>query len=149
MIATPLKSSKGNVLGVFTTHFREPYQPAERELRLLDLPARQVADYLERKGAEETEKLLLQELANTESKLRNRETELSRVQAIGGVAGFHIPVSPTLVSKRSPKYLKLHGLSGADATEDHAGWLQRVHPEDRKLADSTIRSALADRAILH
>ena len=149
VIATPLKSSKGNVVGMVTTHFREPHQPTERELRLLDLLASQAADYLERKRAEDTEKTLLQELAKTEEELRIRESELSRVQEIGGVAGFHIPVSPSLVSKRSPEYLRLHGLSTADAMETHADWLQRVHPEDRERADKTLGNALADRTTLH
>jgi PAS domain S-box-containing protein len=149
VIATPLKSSKGNVLGVVTIHFRELHQPTERELRLLDLLARQAADYLERKRAEDTEKTLLQELAKAEEELRIRESELSRVQEIGGVAGFHIPVSPSLVSKRSPEYLRLHGLSTADSTEGHDDWLHRVHPEDRERADSTLRKALAVGATQH
>lgn len=149
VIATPLKSSKGNVLGVVTIHFRALHQPTERELRLLDLLARQAADYLERKRAEDTEKTLLQELAKAEEELRIRESELSRVQEIGGVAGFHIPVNPSLVSKRSPEYLRLHGLSTAGSIESHDDWLQRVHPGDRERADSTLRKALADRATLH
>ena len=94
VIATPLKSSNGNVLGMVTTHFRRPHLPVERELRLLDLLARQAADYLERKRAEETERTLLQELADAEEELRTREAELSRVQEIGGVAGFNIPLIP-------------------------------------------------------
>jgi PAS domain S-box-containing protein len=51
--STPLMSSGGKVLGVISTHFGQPHRPAERELRLVDLLARQGADYLERKRAEE------------------------------------------------------------------------------------------------
>jgi PAS domain S-box-containing protein len=144
VIATPLKSSNGNVLGIVTTHFRKPHQPVERELRLLDLLARQAADYLERKRAEETERTLLHELANAEEELKTREAELSRVQEIGGVAGFQIPLSPSLLSRRSPEYLRLHGLSAVDAVEGHSDWLRRVHPEDRERADQTLRTALAE-----
>jgi PAS domain S-box-containing protein len=51
--ATPLLSSSGTVLGILSTHFTRPHRPDERELRLIDLLARQAADYLERKQAEE------------------------------------------------------------------------------------------------
>jgi PAS domain S-box-containing protein len=87
---------------------------------------------------------LLHELAKAEQELRIRDDELSRVQEIGGVAGFHVPVSPSLASRRSPEYCRLHGLSSEDAVESHSDWLRRVHPEDRERADETLRTALAD-----
>jgi signal transduction histidine kinase/DNA-binding response OmpR family regulator len=54
MQATPLLSSTGQVLGMISTHFSQPYRPDERGLRFLDLLARQAADYLERKRAEKS-----------------------------------------------------------------------------------------------
>ena len=48
MQCTPLVASHGRVLGVISTHFTEPWHPDERVLQVLDLLARQVADYLER-----------------------------------------------------------------------------------------------------
>lgn len=58
----PLLSSSGELLGIISTHFSEPHRPSEQELRLMDLLARQTADYLERKRVEEErEKLLLRE----------------------------------------------------------------------------------------
>jgi PAS domain S-box-containing protein len=50
--ATPLLSSSGAVLGMISTHFSDPHRPDARALRLMDLLARQAADYLERKQAE-------------------------------------------------------------------------------------------------
>ena len=50
--STPLVSSAGTVLGMISTHFSEPHSLAERELRMLDLLARQAADYLERMESE-------------------------------------------------------------------------------------------------
>jgi PAS domain S-box-containing protein len=50
--STPLISSSGQVFGMISTHFRAPHRPSERDLRLLDLVARQAADYLERMEAE-------------------------------------------------------------------------------------------------
>ena len=45
---TPLVASHGRVLGVLSTHALAPGGPDERALQLLDLLARQIADYLER-----------------------------------------------------------------------------------------------------
>jgi PAS domain S-box-containing protein len=62
VIATPLKSSEGSTLGTIATHFRQPHRPAERDLRFLNLLARQSADYLQRKRSETLEKTLIKEL---------------------------------------------------------------------------------------
>src|SRR5262249_40032161 len=42
--STPLLSRSGQLLGMISTHWRQPHQPAERALRLLDVLARQAAD---------------------------------------------------------------------------------------------------------
>jgi len=51
--STPLMSSRSKVMGIISTHFSKPHRPADRELGMLDLLARQAADYLERQEAEE------------------------------------------------------------------------------------------------
>lgn len=51
--STPLFSRGGRLLGMISTHWREPHRPEERDLRLLDVLARQAADLIERKQAEE------------------------------------------------------------------------------------------------
>ena len=50
--STPLVSRDGRLIGMLSTHWRTPHQPVERELRLLDVLARQAADLIERKQAE-------------------------------------------------------------------------------------------------
>lgn len=50
--STPLLSRSGRLMGVISTHWREPHQPSERELRLLDMLARQASDLVERAQAE-------------------------------------------------------------------------------------------------
>ena len=50
--STPLISRGGRLLGVISTHWREPHQPAERDLHLMDVLARQAADLIERSQAE-------------------------------------------------------------------------------------------------
>jgi two-component system, chemotaxis family, CheB/CheR fusion protein len=49
----PLFDRNDQPLGVLTTHFREPHKPSEREIRLTDLYARQFADVIAFKIAEQ------------------------------------------------------------------------------------------------
>lgn len=81
--STPLVSADGMVFGMISTHFDEPHRPGERELRLMDLLARQAADYLERRHAEEALRakeaelqLDIAERKRAEEALRLKDTEL-------------------------------------------------------------------------
>jgi len=67
--STPLLASTGNLLGMISTHFAKPHRPDERELRLMDLLARQTADYLERRRADEIEKTLVREIQHRSNNL--------------------------------------------------------------------------------
>jgi signal transduction histidine kinase/ActR/RegA family two-component response regulator len=51
--STPLISRTGRLLGMISTHWRQPHQPSERDLSLLDVLARQAADLIERKRTEQ------------------------------------------------------------------------------------------------
>jgi len=51
--STPIVDRAGATIGMLSTHYRKPAQPGERELRLLDLLARQAADLIERLRREE------------------------------------------------------------------------------------------------
>jgi two-component sensor histidine kinase len=68
-ISTPLRSSKGNLLGVISTHFSRPGHPSERQLRLTNILARQAADYLERKHSEQVQQTTLRELQHRSNNL--------------------------------------------------------------------------------
>src|SRR6516162_4983982 len=46
--STPLVSRSGQLLGMISTHWREPHQPTEVALRRLDVLAQQAADLIER-----------------------------------------------------------------------------------------------------
>jgi signal transduction histidine kinase len=50
--STPLIARSGKPIGMLSTHWHVRHRPSERELRFLDLLARQAADLLERKQAE-------------------------------------------------------------------------------------------------
>src|SRR4030095_739797 len=43
--STPLVSRSGRLLGMISTHWREPHQPSERDLRLLDVLAPRGRDF--------------------------------------------------------------------------------------------------------
>jgi len=62
VLSTPLASSTGHLMGVMSVHFQRPHRLAERDMHFLGLLIRQAADYLERKRAQDTEKLLLREV---------------------------------------------------------------------------------------
>jgi PAS domain S-box-containing protein len=51
--STPLLSRGGEPLGMISTHFLLPHRPSEEELRLTDFYARQAADLIERKRADD------------------------------------------------------------------------------------------------
>jgi PAS domain S-box-containing protein len=50
--STPLVSRSGRLLGMISTHWREPHHPTERALQSLDVLARQAADLIERTQVE-------------------------------------------------------------------------------------------------
>ncbi|HLG96830.1 MAG TPA: PAS domain S-box protein [Bryobacteraceae bacterium] len=50
---TPMSTRTGDLVGMLSTHYREPRRLTERDLRLLDLLARQAADLIEKLRAED------------------------------------------------------------------------------------------------
>jgi two-component system NtrC family sensor kinase len=67
--ATPLISRGGELLGMLSIHFRRPRRPTDRELRILDLYARQAADFIEVLNIE-------QEVRQSRKRLQQQTTEL-------------------------------------------------------------------------
>ncbi|WP_420138864.1 PAS domain-containing protein [Sphingomonas sp.] len=78
--------------------------------------------------------------------LREREADLARVQRIGGVGGLDIDIAGGMISRRSPEYLRLHGLPEDAPPETHADWRARVHPDDVDAADRALQAALSSDA---
>jgi signal transduction histidine kinase/PAS domain-containing protein len=69
--STPLYSRNGELLGVLSTHWKAHHTPTDRDLRLLDILARQAADLIERKKADDA--LKQSKIALTEADRRKDE----------------------------------------------------------------------------
>lgn len=80
---TPLVSRSGRVVGMISTHWREPHQPEERDLRMLDVLARQAADLIERRRAEYALRASEQQLQllneSLEQKVREQTAEVRKL----------------------------------------------------------------------
>jgi PAS domain S-box-containing protein len=77
--STPLRSGAGTVLGMISTHFARPHRPDERDLRCIDLLARQAGDYLERVHTDATLKATLAKSVELNDQLKQRLKEQSQV----------------------------------------------------------------------
>ena len=74
--------------------------------------------------------------------LREREAELARVQEIGRIGGLEVDLRTGFRNRRSPEYLRIHGLPADAANESHEEWVARVHPEDREATERKFIDAV-------
>jgi len=136
VISTPLMSSAGNLLGMISTHFRKPHHPSERELRLLDLLARQAADYLWRKRAEEIEETLVREIQHRSN------NQLAVIQAI---AHRTFSGDRSMAEAKKTFDARLQALARANLQLNESSW-------SRVSLSEITRSVLApfgDRTMIH
>lgn len=129
--STPIRGHSGKFLGALSTHFRAPHRPDERELRLLDVLSRHVADMLDRMEAEKA-------LRESETRLR-LALECARADAWQ----WNIETGAFIWS---PESFAIHGRDPAAGPPDYQCWLQMVHPDDRASADRMVRDVLVNRS---
>ena len=114
--STPLCSQGGKLLGMLSTHFREPRRPSERELRLLDLHVQQAERVLERLQAERA--------------LRDSEERLALALSASQSGVWDLD----LVSGRahvSDMFCALHGFARGDSVE-YKRWLAGLDKAQRR-----------------
>ncbi|HLH88183.1 MAG TPA: ATP-binding protein [Xanthobacteraceae bacterium] len=123
VLSVPLLSSAGRPVGMISTHFGQPHRPGERQLRFLDLLARQTADYLERRQAE--------------AALHTRESQLRA----------YVTATFDVVYRMSPDWRIMRRLDGkefiADTLEPSETWLSKyILPEDQPRVMQAIADAI-------
>ncbi|MEK7952269.1 GAF domain-containing protein [Luteolibacter soli] len=117
--STPLVSRAGNLIGMITTHWTKHHRPADRELRFLDLLARQAADLIERRSSEEA-------LQTSERRYRTLFDSIDEgfctIEVIFNEAGHPIDYRFLQVN---PSFVRLTGINDAvgrtmrEITTDH------------------------------
>jgi PAS domain S-box-containing protein len=112
--ATPLFDRAGQPLGVFSTHFRQPHRPTERELRLTDLYARQAAEVIALRQAE-------QALRASEERLR-RAVQIDTV----GVLFF---TTDGRITQANDAFLRMSGCSRQELAQGRVRWDEMTPPE--------------------
>jgi signal transduction histidine kinase/GAF domain-containing protein len=128
VLSTPLMSRDGRLVGVMSTHWRDVHHPSDRELRLLDVLARQAADLIERRTAGEA-------LRESEERFR------TLVQA-----------SSEVIYRMSPDWSEMHELSGggflADSPSPSRAWLAHyIHPDDQRRVLAAIGEAVRTKSV--
>jgi PAS domain S-box-containing protein len=100
--STPLVSRSGRLLGMISTHWREPHQPAELALLRLDVLARQAADLIER--------------SITETALRESNEQLLQLASVVESSGDSIITTNlhAIVTTWNPSAEKLFGYTAEE-----------------------------------
>jgi PAS domain S-box-containing protein len=112
--STPLFDRKGELLGMLSTHFRQPHRPSERELRMTDLYARQAAEMIGAKLAEE--------------RLRENEEWLQLAARAAGSGTWEWDLANGEI-RWSDEHHELFGLA-SEKPVTRERWFDVVHPDD-------------------
>jgi len=112
--STPLKARNGDLLGMISTHWREPYTPSVHELQLFDVLARQAADLIARTQAE--------------TALRASEERNRRVLETDAVGVLFFDIEGILIDANDV-FLKMTGYSREEVRSQKISWRTMTPPE--------------------
>jgi signal transduction histidine kinase/transcriptional regulator with GAF, ATPase, and Fis domain/ActR/RegA family two-component response regulator len=129
MQSTPLLSRSGRMLGMISTHWREPRQPTEHDLGLLDVLARQAADLIERAQAEEA--------------LSQSKRQLQMALSAGKFGHWQLDLSD--LSMTSSSQCKANFGRGADEPFTYEMFRATIHPDDRAMVEVAVDRAIRER----
>jgi PAS domain S-box-containing protein len=129
--STPLVSRSGEPLGVISTHSRQPHRPSERELRLVDLYARQAAEMIEHKRAEEER--------------RSNETYLAEAEKLSHTASWAWNVCTGEIYW-SLEHYRICGVAPEAFTPTIENARELIHPDDLSSTYEALEKALRERS---
>lgn len=112
--STPLFERNGEPLGMLSTHFRKPHRPAERELRMTDIYARQAAEMIGAKLGEE--------------RLRRSEERLRRAMDIETVGTIFFKTDGS-ITDANDTFLRMSGYSREELEQGKVRWDVMTPPE--------------------
>jgi len=128
--STPLFSRDGQLLGMISTHWHTPHTPAENDLRLFDILARQAADLMERKQTAEA-------LRESEERFRSLVSVITDVTWVADAAGAFITPQSEWEAYTGQTWEQHRGF----------GWVGALHPDDRERVKEIWNEACADAKI--
>jgi PAS domain S-box-containing protein len=123
--STPLVTRSGKLVGVLSTHYHAPTCPAERELQMVDVLARQTAD-------------LIEGFLNTEI-LRAGEERLTLAIEAAGMGTWDVDLH-TGTARWSRRQFEILGYKAdPDRRASLEMWRSLLHPEDREKVDQALQ----------
>ncbi len=111
--STPLFGSSGHLMGMISTHFREPHRPSDHELRFMDLYASQAVELIERKRAE--------------AALRASEERFRRYFELG-LIGMALTSTAKGILEVNDELCRILGYEREELLRKT--WAEMTHPED-------------------
>ena len=126
--STPMLSRGGDTLGVLSTYFSQPHRPAEPDLRMTDLYARQAAEAIERSRASEA--------------LRVSEERFRRVFQLG-LVGMAITSPLNRIIEVNQELCRMLGYSREELLAK--SWAEMTHPKDVAAAVAKFDELVAGR----
>jgi len=126
VVAAPLISSAGILLGMLSAHFRAPHRPGASELQWLELYRRRAADFIRRIQSQE--------------EMREGEERLRLAMEAAHLAAWDRDAR-TGAQVWNDEFYRIFGYAVGEVEPSHAAWAQRVHPDDRAAAEAVVAAA--------
>jgi PAS domain S-box-containing protein len=130
MQTTPLLSRSGNTIGLLSTHWRRRGEPTARQLRSIDVLARQAADLIDRRNAEEALRNERLQLRDSEERFRLFMDNSPAIAWIKNEQGRYTFISNTALDRYNRGFEDVIGQTDADLFDP--GTAEKLIRNDRE-----------------